>query len=237
MIALIILCLISLALNPLQQYAKREFMKKAGPGRIQEKLNPTDGSLLVLVTEGRFIMGDDRHEVERPRREVFLPRYWIGKYEVTNGQFARFIAATGYRAEGLWHQYAIPGRGRHPVVHVSWKDAAAYCAWAGARLPTEAEWEKAARGTDGRAYPSGNAWDPSRLNWCLKGEKKAREWDEEGALPGRLPTAPCGSFSSGASVYGALDMAGNVWEWCSDWYLPYPGGREKIPNTARASRL
>jgi formylglycine-generating enzyme required for sulfatase activity len=171
---------------------------------------------LVLVPAGRFLMGspggqgcDDEH----PGHEVHLEAYYIGKYQVTNARFAEFVKKTGYRAQGDWQVFYFQGTENHPVVRVSWFDAEAYCRWAGLRLPTEAEWEKAARGTDGRKYPWGDAWDETRLNWYqgpgLPGMVKI--YRERGMLP-------VGSFPGGASPWGCLDMAGNASEWCGDWY-------------------
>lgn len=177
---------------------------------------------MVTIPAGPFVMGsDDGDEDERPAHTVELPEYQIDKYEVTNAQFALFIAETGYvtdaelAGEGkTWRSYYEPGKENHPVVKVSWNDALAYCLWAGKRLPTEAEWEKAARGTDGRIYPWGNEYDPNRLN---------------GKDGGRRTTTPVGSFPEGASPYGVMDMAGNVWEWTDDWYQAYPGNPVPSP--------
>ena len=171
---------------------------------------------MITIPAGPFLMGNDEgDEDERPAHTVELPEYQIDKYEVTNAQFALFIVETGYvtdaelAGEGkTWRSYYEPGKENHPVVKVSWNDALAYCLWAGKRLPTEAEWEKAARGTDGRIYPWGNEYDPNRLN---------------GKDGGRRTTTPVGSFPEGASPYGVMDMAGNVWEWTDDWYQAYPG--------------
>lgn len=176
---------------------------------------------MVSVPAGPFTMGNDAgDEDERPAHTVDLAAFEIDRTEVTNAQFAQFVAATGYQTDAekasegkTWRSFA-QGRDDHPVVKVSWNDAATYCQWAGKRLPTEAEWEKAARGTDGRLFPWGNDWDPSRLN---------------GKDGGRRATAPVGSFPNGASPYGVLDMAGNVWEWTADWYLPYPGNLRPSP--------
>ncbi|MGV8120551.1 MAG: SUMF1/EgtB/PvdO family nonheme iron enzyme [Candidatus Xenobiia bacterium LiM19] len=181
--------------------------------------NPKDGADMLLIPAGEFLMGspegkgtDDEH----PQHNMYLDAFYIYKYEVTNGQFARFVKETGYKTEGNWKRYAESGRETHPVVSVTWNDASAYCRWAGGKLPTEAQWEKAARGTDGREYPWGNTWDSNRCNWD-KGPKLPGMDDMVDVWDGR-GTAPVGSFPSGVSPYGVHDMAGNVWEWCSDWY-------------------
>jgi formylglycine-generating enzyme required for sulfatase activity len=134
---------------------------------------------------------------EKPAHQVKLDGYWIYKNEVTVGQYKQFCAATGRTMPNLDSDFSGDD---HPVVNVTWFDAVAYCRWAGVRLPTEAQWEKAARGTDGRIYPWGNVWDKDKAN---------ADGDQ---------TTPVGSFPKGASPYGCLDMAGNVWEWCQDWY-------------------
>jgi ribose transport system permease protein len=174
---------------------------------------------MVEIPAGPFIMGSDTGaEDEAPAHEVDLPAFEMDKFEVTNADFARFVEATGYQTdaekEGRTKNWrgAAQGKDNHPVVFVSWNDAVAYCRWLGKRLPTEAEWEKAARGTDGRTYPWGNEWDPSKAN------------TKESGLRG---TAAVGSFGAGASPYGVEDMAGNVWEWTADWYEPYPGSTYK----------
>jgi formylglycine-generating enzyme required for sulfatase activity len=171
---------------------------------------------MVNVPAGEFLMGSPSGEGdndEHPQHTVYLDAYYIDKYEVTNAQYQAFVRATGhkepYRSEDWaqpynWTNGMYPSdKADHPVVLVDWNDADAYCRWAGKRLPTEAEWEKAARGTDGRKYPWGN-WGPSSglLNFNTNVGK----------------TSAVGSYPSGASPYGALDMAGNVWEWCADWY-------------------
>lgn len=168
---------------------------------------------MVSILAGEFIMGSDRG-IERPPHKVFVEAFEIDKFEVTNEQFARFVEETGYVTDAekvgdsmTWQTYA-EGKLNHPVVKVSWNDAVAFCKWAGKRLPTEAEWEKAARGTDGRIYPWGNEWAPVKAN------------TKEGGYRG---TTIVGSFPEGASPYGVMDMAGNVAEWTSDWFQPYPG--------------
>jgi formylglycine-generating enzyme required for sulfatase activity len=167
---------------------------------------------MVLIPAGEFTMGSDRG-IERPPHTVFVEAFEIDVFEVTNEQFAKFVEETGYVTDAEkagdtpWRFYA-KDKPKHPVVKVSWNDAKAFCEWAGKRLPTEAEWEKAARGTDGRIYPWGNEWDVAKAN-----TKEA----------GYRGTTIVGSFPDGASPYGVMDMAGNVAEWTSDWFQPYPG--------------
>ena len=179
---------------------------------------------------------------ETPSHRVFLDPFYIDTYEVTNARFQQFVQATGYRTQAeregggkirtgakTWAQVpdanwraprgqgsSIAGLEAHPVVQVSWHDAKAYCAWAGKRLPTEAEWEKAARGTDGRLYPWGNQSDGSRVNFCDR--NCPFEWKDDSVDDGYGSTAPVGSYEAGRSPYGTYDMAGNVWEWVADRY-------------------
>jgi len=165
---------------------------------------------MILIPGGTFMMGDtqgDGNSDEKPTSRVSLDPFWLDRTEVTSAQFARFVRAGGYRPQGEWQREA-GGKDQHPVVFVTWHDAVAYCRWAGKRLPTEAEWEYAARGADGRKYPWGNAWDESRARFS---EKRGSE-----------TTAPVGSYPTGASPFGVLDLAGNVWEWTSSLYKPYP---------------
>ena len=173
---------------------------------------PVEGAM-IAVPAGEFTMGSDVED-ERPPHTVFVDAFEMDKLEVTNQEFERFVQETGYVTDAekggdtSWRYYA-EGKPQHPVVKVSWNDAVAYCGWAGKRLPTEAEWEKAARGTDARVYPWGNQWDAARAN--------AKEAGYRG-------TTAVGSFPAGASPYGVLDMAGNVAEWTTDWFKAYPGG-------------
>jgi serine/threonine-protein kinase len=184
---------------------------------------------------------------EMPQHTVYLDAFWIDRTEVTNAMFARFVAKTGYltqaeRTEAAYITFAfdpptggwaddrtmdwrsphgvaetIDGLDNYPVVVMSWNDAQAYCTWAGRAMPTEAQWEKAARGTDRRLYPWGD--EPptgARANLCDRScSLNLRERDVD---DGYVYAAPVGSFPAGASPYGALDMAGNVWEWVADWY-------------------
>jgi formylglycine-generating enzyme required for sulfatase activity len=169
------------------------------------RVNPIDGAEMVRVPAGEFRMGSAASEgwgSERPQHTVYLDGYWIYKYEVTVKQYRAFCAATGHAFPTDTPSWGW--QDTHPIMHVTWFDAQAYAAWAHAALPTEAQWEKAARGTDARMYPWGNDYDPNKL---------AQSGNSTG-------TQPVGSFPAGASPYGALDMAGNVWEWCADWFAP-----------------
>jgi iron(II)-dependent oxidoreductase len=166
---------------------------------------------MVLVPAGRFLMGSDEFARETPPRLVELPAFRIDRFPVTNAEFATFAAATGHRTPVDWFDgRPRPGFERHPVM-VTWADADAYARWAGKRLPTEAEWEKAARGTDGRRYPWGNEWDTA----------KALTW-ETVAVSGER-TEPVDARPAGASPYGCEQMVGLLEEWCADWYDAYPG--------------
>jgi len=173
---------------------------------FREYRNEKDGSTLIEVPAGEFTMGSNRGDKnERPVHAVTLDRYYIGKYEITVGQFVAFSNATGYSIRGLFRKQPDINQTNYPIKQLQWIDAKAYCDWAGLRLPSEAEWEKAARGTDSREYPWGNEWDPLKCNGG-------------GSSDGYGGTAPVGSFAAGISPYGCYDMAGNVWEWCNDWY-------------------
>ena len=180
-------------------------------------------------------------EDEMPRHRVYLDPFYIDQYEVTNAHFQQFVHATGYRTQAEregwgwadtgvewgqvkgahWRAPLGPGSSiaaleQHPVIQVSQEDAQAYCAWAGKRLPTEAEWEKAARGTDGRMYPWGEQFEGTRLNFC--DAQCPRRWHDPTAHDGYRYTAPVGHYAGDQSPYGAYDMAGNVREWVADWY-------------------
>lgn len=188
---------------------------------------------MVWVPPGPFVMGSDAGAAdERPAHEVYLPGFYIDRYEVTVEAYARFLNARGslscdgYPCADTWPDnpqsplmveggrfQPRPGTAMLPMTWVSWYGAAAYCRFYGKRLPTEAEWEKAARGVDGRLYPWGDRYLPGRAN-------------AGGAYGGVLPV---GSFPEGASPYAALDMAGNVWEWVADWYAAYPGSPVRSP--------
>jgi len=180
---------------------------------------------MIRIPAGVFLMGSDNGpEDERPQHKVNLAEFFIDRNQVSNGQFARFLNSAGpagkggekyydvddsdariHRRDGKW--LADAGHEKRPVVEVSWFGAAAYCGWLGKRLPSEAEWEKAARGTDGRKYPWGNDQPDANRAHYNAGWNDLRD---------------VGNFPTGASPYGVLDMAGNGWEWVSSAYLPYP---------------
>jgi formylglycine-generating enzyme required for sulfatase activity len=220
--------------------------------------SPYDGSLLRLIPGGPFIMGSTADQIEAaermdrdgalfslkgewPQFHVDLPAFYLGVYVATNAQFVRFLnsAAPDPAHQALWlaalESLTPPtrvgepwlveeGYENHPVAHVSWLGAEAYCRWAGLRLPTEIEWEKGARGADGRIFPWGNTWDATRLRW------------HGGDRINNATTAPVDAYSAGRSPYGLFQMAGNVEEWCADFYRPtiyrrYARGDLRLPTS------
>lgn len=170
-----------------------------------------DLNTMIKIPAGPFTMGTNNERADsqdKPAHIVKLPTYWMDKYLVTNAQYARFVAATSHRPPLSWKDGKVPqGELMRPVTMVSWYDAVAYAKWAGKRLPTEAEWEKAARGTDNRRWPWGDKMEPSRLNTYYTVGSATN----------------VNAYPNGASPYGLLDMAGNVDEWTADDFAPYPG--------------
>jgi len=197
----------AMAAAPVEKGAKKS---ARGQKQSQEKPSPAqppEGSM-VLVPAGEFTMGSSTGDSdEQPAHLTHVDAFLIDIYEVTVRRYAAFLQANGIDQPSDWKTVNQPAHQKHPIANVDWADAAAYCKWASKRLPTEAEWEKAARGTDSRLYPWGN--DPSTPRYA---NYMKTESHNHGAL------APVGSLEEGKSPYGVYDMAGNVWEWVSDWY-------------------
>jgi len=173
--------------------------------------NEKDGSILVEIPSGEFEMGDGEDD-DCPKHNVCLDTYYIGVHTVTNRQYKKFVDETGHRPPDIaewgypiWKDGNYPEKyANHPVVCISWEDAMSYCEWAGLSLPTEAQWEKAARGSQEYKYPWGNDWNSSKcLNYMNKGLEE---------------TCPIDSYPEGVSGYGLYNTSGNVLEWCHDWY-------------------
>ncbi len=211
---------------PAEDRAYKVALAKAVPSSPPVSVEHKAPEDMVLVPAGEFTMGtDDWWPKSGPAHKKYLPDYYIDLYEVTNAKYKRFVQATGHRLPDDWvkSNNDIPeGMEDHPVVFVSWQDASDYCAWAGKRLPTEYEWEKAARGTDGRVFPWGDEFDKSKGNTPQYGLGKAMK---------------VGSFENGRSPYGLYDMAGNAFEWTASWYKAYPGNTHKDLNEGEIYRV
>jgi serine/threonine-protein kinase len=210
------------------------------------RISEIDQMEQIYIPAGEFIMGSTDREAKQtedggraypeiPQHTVYLDEYWIDKYEVTTRQYALCVDIGAceppylYESETRDHYYDNPKYDNYPVIWVNWYMSYTYCEWAGRRLPTEAEWEKAARGTDGRKYPWGNdPVDGERANFC--DENCPRDIANDKYADGFADTAPVGSYPAGASPYGVMDMSGNVWEWTHSIIQPYPydpeSGRE-----------
>jgi len=183
---------------------------------------------MVFIPAGEFTMGSDadKENIAYPEHKVDLPAFLIEKHEVTNMQFLEFSVETGYMGEGVkegqdWRLFATPDKIQHPVAYITWKDAFEYCKWLGKRLPTEAEWEKAARGPDGNVYPWGNEWEVNRSNTYESG---------------MMSFMNVGQYDD-ISHYGAHDMLGNAQEWTGSWYTTYKGNPQRDPQSGKQLRV
>ncbi len=216
---------------------------------------PADGMTMVHAPAGEFQMGSDDaevdlalemcntyygdcerewFEVEQPVHPVTLNGFWIDRTEVTIAQYRKCVESGG--CEPLMGvDLSDRAMDDHPAFYVTWTQADAYCEWAGARLPTEAEWEYASRGPEGRRYPWGDEFDGTRLNSC--DASCPNPWADGAFDDGHSDIAPVGSYPDGASWCGALDMAGNVMEWMADRYGDYPSGRQLNPTGPPTGRL
>lgn len=208
------------------------------------KVRELDGMVMFFVPAGEFLMGSadsdpQAGDDEKPQHTVFLDAFWIDQTEVTNDMYARCVADNACTppmeifSSSRENYYGNPEFANYPVIFVKRINAIEYCQWAGARLPSEAEWEKAARGVNGNLFPWGNEFD------CTTGNFDDEVKFDKPVVPGgphcdgyEDDTSPVGNYPSGASPYGALDMAGNVWEWVGSNFLPYPynatDGREDL---------
>ncbi|PYV36531.1 MAG: hypothetical protein DMG09_17080 [Acidobacteria bacterium] len=176
----------------------------------------------VLIPAGEFIFGSsDKETTAFPQQKINLPAFRIDKYEVTNAEYLDFCIKAPYASEGNYRLFFTAEKGRYPVVNITWNDAVAYCKWAGKRLPTEQEWEKAARGADGRRYPWGEKWESGRSNTY---EASKRGPTEVNSL-------------DDVSPYGVHDMLGNAQEWIADWYKAYKGATKKDENFGERFRV
>ena len=184
---------------------------------------------MVMVPAGSYTVGsDDASDIEKPQHTVTLPAYFIDRTEVTNEAYKQFVDATHHQPPTNWSGNNFPtGRANYPVTGVTWQDAADYAAWAGKRLPTEAEWEAAARGPEGLRYPWGNEWLPGQANIGVKAGEPAKDNEYP------LQIMEVGGFPQGASPAGALDMIGNVWEYTADEFQLYPGNSASLQEVAK----
>lgn len=205
--------------------------REKAPGRA--KGNPE--AEMLFIPAGEFLMGTDKareeplpaayglprppYEDEGPLRKVYVAAFYLDRFEVTVSRYRRFLESTGYPPPYYWENLDLSAYANYPIANISWNDAQAYARWAGKRLPTEAEWEKAARGTEGRRFPWGNEYDERKGNFSQEG------------------LSPVGSFPQDVSPAGVYDMGGNVAEWTADWYLPYPGNTAANEDFGRRYRV
>jgi formylglycine-generating enzyme required for sulfatase activity len=217
------------------------FLPGCGDGALKPvKISPVDKKEMVLIPAGEFVMGTNKTDPENtqrkigtvkplfldqhPERKVFLGDYYIDRYEVTNAEYKVYMEDTKYPDyPEHWVDDNYPeGMGDHPITNVIWQEALAYALWAGKRLPSEAQWEKAARGPNGLEYPWGNEYVKGKANVGIEGEKT---------------TVPVGSKPEDVSPYNVYGMAGNVMEWTLDWYEAYPGNTHKDKRFGKSMKV
>lgn len=203
------------------------------------KTSLTDGKEMVLIPAGDFIMGTDKIDNithrkigavkplyldQHPIRTVYLDNYYIDKYEVTNQEYKKFLDESGYdELPSHWENGSyVDGTEKYPVTHVTWREALTYSLWAQKLLPTEAQWEKAARGEKGRFYPWGDSYEKGKSNIDIDGKRALAE---------------VGTYSGDISPYNVYDLAGNVMEWTIDWYQPYPGNTYNNPRFGKTLKV
>jgi len=207
------------ALFPSCQGEKKDPKKKSpslSEKFIKEKKNKIDGAMMILIPGGEYIIGGPPGG-EKPAKVNIKP-FYIYKFEVTNSRFEAFVNRSRYTPEGECKLFTNEKTKNHPVIEVSYSDGKAYAKWAGGSLPTGIQWEAAACGKKGLLFPWGNRWDPEKCNnrgMTHLRKKVAKIVKEQEVWYGTLPV---GSFPGGASPFGVMDMAGNVSEWCRDWY-------------------
>lgn len=224
-----IIVLLLLPITSIRNHAAEPDGAPAVAVLIHQEAAGRDGAPLILIPAGPFLMGSETgQEDERPVHRIELDSFYIDKYEVTVSRYARFLQAESPDRPFLWAQATQGAQGQKPVIGVDWFDAKEYCKWVGRRLPTEAEWEKAARSDDQRTYPWGN--EPPTRTHANAGQRTWSGYETLWAV---------GSHARGSSPYGVADLAGNVWEWVADWYdqTYYATGPKKNPQGPRQGPL
>ena len=186
-------------------------------------ISPKDGMKLMYVPAGDFLMGSvasdsNARPNEKPQHTVYLDAFWIDLTDVTNKMYTLCVSAGVCQPPTSYEYYAVSQYDNYPVVYVDWDMAKSYCEWTGRELPTEAQWEKAARGPNGNIYPWSNLWDGTRLNHCDFNCPFNNKFIDRSSNDGYATISPAGNYPLGASFYGVLDMLGNVNQWIADYY-------------------